>query len=170
EMLDESSQELEKTITEMQDKFDTVDNEGKPKHIKTYNGLSDTEVRKLMRKMERDKAALEGQLRDLEWRLDNESKAYHKINEERTKYITELHEANSVIDDTKTKRRQALNDAQKESDAQFARITNPALQKGSNVFGLPDNQRILDPKKGPVKKTAAVRKLPKISSSVQSPR
>ncbi|KAK3724606.1 hypothetical protein QZH41_016406 [Actinostola sp. cb2023] len=170
EMLDESSQELEKTITEMQDKFDTVDNEGKPKHIKTYNGLSDTEVRKLMRKMERDKAALEGQLRDLEWRLDNESKAYHKINEERTKYITELHEANSVIDDTKTKRRQALNDAQKESDAQFARITNPALQKGSSVFGLPDNQRILDPKKGPVKKTAAVRKLPKISSSVQSPR
>jgi len=33
-----------------------------------------------MRQMERDKAALEGQLKDLEWRLDNESKVRYKIN------------------------------------------------------------------------------------------
>ena len=32
----------------------------------------------------------------------------------------------------------------------------------SGKFGLPDNQRIIDPKKGPVKKTAVVRKLPKL--------
>lgn len=33
-----------------------------------------TEIRKLMRQLERDKIELQGQLRDLEWRLDNESK------------------------------------------------------------------------------------------------
>lgn len=85
--------------------------------------------------------------------------AYHKITEERKKYITELHEvleytfdknikctlpsevevkghmfcvhlqANAVIDDTKTKRRQALNDAQRQSDVQLGRISNPTLQK-----------------------------------------
>ena len=32
------------------------------------------EIRKLMRQLERDKIELQGQLRDLEWRLDNESK------------------------------------------------------------------------------------------------
>ena len=37
---------------------------------------------------------------------------------------------------------------------QFFRLTGQ--------FGLPDNQRIIDPKKGPVKRTANVRKLPKL--------
>ena len=32
------------------------------------------EIRKLMKQLERDKIELQGQLRDLEWRLDNESK------------------------------------------------------------------------------------------------
>ena len=32
------------------------------------------EIRKLMRQLEKDKVELQGQLRDLEWRLDNESK------------------------------------------------------------------------------------------------
>ncbi len=40
----------------------------------------------------------------------------------------------------------------------------------SGKFGLPDNQRILDPKKGPVKKTAAVRKLPKLNKSMNGSR
>ena len=33
-----------------------------------------TDIRKLMKQLERDKIELQGQLRDLEWRLDNESK------------------------------------------------------------------------------------------------
>ena len=36
--------------------------------------LRQAEIRKLMRQLERDKIELQGQLRDLEWRLDNESK------------------------------------------------------------------------------------------------
>ena len=35
----------------------------------------------------------------------------------------------------------------------------------SRQYGIPDNQRILDPKKGPIKKTAAVKKLPKLKTS-----
>ena len=45
-----------------------------------------------------------------------------------------------------------------ESQLQTAKIKNP------RQFGLPDNQRIIDPRKGPVKKAAAVRKLPKLDS------
>ncbi|XP_031556749.1 coiled-coil domain-containing protein 169-like [Actinia tenebrosa] len=225
DMLEESSEDLEKTIGEMQEKSETAgeeDNEwktrfetqqqmnnqlekqilllrdkleqmkipsrdGKPGNkLKTYNGLSDTEIRKLMRQMERDKLTLEGQLRDLEWRLDNESKAYHKINEERKQYITELNQANAVIDNTKNP---SLSDFCHSEHFKFyssfcilhfyrhiiksmkrGNNTLLSLIRGSSIFGLPDNQRILDPKKGPVKKTAAVRKLPKLNSSEQSPR
>ena len=35
----------------------------------------------------------------------------------------------------------------------------------SRQYGIPDNQRILDPRKGPIKKTAAVKKLPKLKTS-----
>ena len=37
------------------------------------------EVRKLMRQLDRDKLELEGTLRDLEWRLDNESKVCNLV-------------------------------------------------------------------------------------------
>ena len=35
----------------------------------------------------------------------------------------------------------------------------------SRQYGIPDNQRILDPRKGPIKKTAAVKRLPKLKTS-----
>lgn len=156
--------QLEKQIVLLREKLGQLkipSRDGKPSnHLKTYNGLSDAEIKKLMRQLEKDKVELQGQLRDLEWRLDNESKAYHKINEERKKYLTELDETASFIDETKTKTRQALSEAMRENESQLqtAKIKNP------RQFGLPDNQRIIDPRKGPVKKAAAVRKLPKLDS------
>lgn len=39
------------------------------------------------------------------------------------------------------------------------------IARFTDKFGLPDNQRIIDPKKGPVKKAATVRKLPKLRNS-----
>jgi len=161
----EMNNQLEKQIVLLRDKLGQLkipSRDGKPSnHLKTYNGLSDPEIRKLMRQLERDKVELQGQLRDLEWRLDNESKAYYKINEERKKYLTELDETAAFIDETKTKTRQALSDAQRENEAQL----QAAKSRHPKQFGLPDNQRIIDPRKGPVKKVAAVRKLPKLDSS-----
>ncbi|EDO37982.1 predicted protein [Nematostella vectensis] len=205
EMLEQSSEELDKTIVELQGKFEIAgdeDNEwktrfetqhemntqlekqiillrdkleqmkipsreGKPHPLRTYNGLTDADVKKLMRQTERDKLQLEGQLRDLEWRLDNESKAYHKISEERKQYFTALNETSAVIDDTKTKRKHALIESQRNSEETLARFSQATMRKidSNSSFGLPDNQRIIDPKKGPIKKTAAVRKLPKIQDS-----
>ncbi|XP_029206665.1 coiled-coil domain-containing protein 169-like [Acropora millepora] len=160
----EMNNQLEKQIVLLREKLGHLkipSRDGKSSnHLKTYNGLSDAEIRKLMRQLEKDKVELQGQLRDLEWRLDNESKAYHKINEERKKYLTELDETASFIDETKTKTRQALSEAMRENESQLqtVKIKNP------RQFGLPDNQRIIDPRKGPVKKAAAVRKLPKLDS------
>ena len=47
----------------------------------------------------------------------------------------------------------------------FPHLLDFSFFRHPNHFGLPDNQRIIDPKKGPVKKVAAVRKLPKLDSS-----
>ena len=48
------------------------------------------------------------------------------------------------------------------SNAEFTLLVS---SRHPNQFGLPDNQRIIDPKRGPVKKVAAVRKLPKLDSA-----
>ncbi|XP_068702342.1 coiled-coil domain-containing protein 169-like [Montipora foliosa] len=162
---EEMNKQLEKQVVILRDKLGQLkipSRDGKPSnHLKTYNGLSDAEIRKLMRQLEKDKVELQGQLRDLEWRLDNESKAYYKINEERKKYLTELDETATFIDETKTKTRQALSEAMRENEAQLqaTKFRNP------QHYGLPDNQRIIDPRKGPVKKAAAVHKLPKLDNS-----
>ena len=66
----------------------------------------------------------------------------------------------AFIDETKTKTRNALSEAQRENEAQL----QAAKSRHPNQFGLPDNQRIIDPRKGPVKRVAAVRKLPKLES------
>ncbi|KAK2549661.1 Coiled-coil domain-containing protein 169 [Acropora cervicornis] len=218
EMLEQSTVELENTISDLEQKSNVKDEDNEWKaRFQTQQEMNNQlekqivllreklghlkipsrdEIRKLMRQLEKDKVELQGQLRDLEWRLDNESKgstgsiicgrmiflalkyyihadllrnltpmfvgdgAYHKINEERKKYLTELDETASFIDETKTKTRQALSEAMRENESQLqtAKIKNP------RQFGLPDNQRIIDPRKGPVKKAAAVRKLPKLDS------
>ena len=42
-------------------------------HVSNKSGLQ-AEIRRFMKQLDREKISLEGQLRDLEWRLDNESK------------------------------------------------------------------------------------------------
>ena len=63
-------------------------------------------------------------------------------------------------------------------DFQLARVTSVSSNSikfffFARYYGIPDNQRIIDPRKGPVKRTAAAGRLPKIdsrdgSSSVKS--
>ncbi|CAB3999507.1 Hypothetical predicted protein [Paramuricea clavata] len=110
-----------------------------------------------MKQLDRERIDLEGQLKDLEWRLNNESRSFHKLEEDRKMYATELRETRAVIGETKAKHRYVLNDMQRENESK-----QWPEKRLSGKFGLPDNQRIIDPKKGPVKKTAVVRKLPKL--------
>jgi len=87
---------------------------------------------------------LESQLRDLEWRFDQESKAYHKANEERKQYMAEISAAKGAIEHLRNRQR----DQQDMANSPRANIA--------------DDQRILDPKRGPIKRTAATKTLPSL--------
>jgi len=107
--------------------------------------------------LEREKMGLQNQLRDIEWRIDQESKAYHKANEERKNHNLELNLTKHNIKDLSNKTRAALSH---DDDNQFSSRSNQSV----NTRNIPPDQRILDPKKGPIKKTAAVKSLPRLES------
>ncbi|ESO99076.1 hypothetical protein LOTGIDRAFT_142269, partial [Lottia gigantea] len=44
----------------------------------------------LVKQLEKEKLGLINSIRDLEWRLDQESKAYHRANDERKQYVIEI--------------------------------------------------------------------------------
>ncbi|XP_052278821.1 coiled-coil domain-containing protein 169-like isoform X5 [Dreissena polymorpha] len=197
ETQEEMNQQLERQIIMLQDKIEEAkrnlkDEEtvkqnnrkkaGKtPRDAKSFDDLSDANPA-MVKTMEKEKALLYNQLRDLEWRLDQESKAYHKANDERKQYVLEINTTKGNIDGNKARQRAAVGVQQREADelSRSPRLMGPSRlgdrsrrssysysisNMGSRVPSLsniPEDQRILDPRKGPIKKTAAVKNLPSL--------
>ena len=61
--------------------------------IKDLNEISGTQLRTMVKQLEKDKSGVNSQLRNLDWRLDQESKALHKALDKRKKYQLEIAEA-----------------------------------------------------------------------------
>ncbi|XP_052793810.1 coiled-coil domain-containing protein 169-like isoform X3 [Mya arenaria] len=100
-----------------------------PRDMKSFDDLSDyiSHLKRLLeieskanpqmvKTMEREKQQLYNQLRDLEWRLDQESKAYHKANDERKQYVLEINATKGNIDGNKARQRAAVGVQQREVD------------------------------------------------------
>ncbi|CAF0904931.1 unnamed protein product [Rotaria sp. Silwood1] len=103
--------------------------------------------------VENEKKNLLSQLRDYEWRLEQENKAYHKANEERkilTNEITDVRNAISVM-----KERSQTEHTKTERNGQ---LTN--REPNDNI---PMDKRVIDPRKGPINRNAATRSLPKLT-------
>ncbi|PIK62241.1 putative coiled-coil domain-containing protein [Apostichopus japonicus] len=197
EMLNQSIQDLQLTIAELEQRYNSVIDEGNEwktrfenqeelnqlwqkqvivlqerlekckesakdnyeNEMKTYDELSEASLRKLAKQLEREKASFTSQLKDYEWRLDQESKAFHKANEERKGYITELKQASQKLGHLKTGSKVQW-DTYGKSPRGYA---PPQSQASRSLDGnVPDNHRVLDPRKGPIKRTAAMKKLPKL--------
>ncbi|WAQ99998.1 CC169-like protein [Mya arenaria] len=121
--------------------------------MKSFDDLSDANPQ-MVKTMEREKQQLYNQLRDLEWRLDQESKAYHKANDERKQYVLEINATKGNIDGNKARQRAAVGVQQREVDE---------MSRSPRLMGnIPEDQRIIDPRRGPIKKTAAVKNLPSL--------
>ncbi|CAF2438699.1 unnamed protein product [Rotaria sp. Silwood2] len=104
--------------------------------------------------VENEKKNLSSQLRDYEWRLEQENKAYHKANEERkilTNEITDVRNAISVMKE----RSQTTEYTKTERNGQ---LTNRELNDN-----IPMDKRVIDPRKGPINRNAATRSLPKLT-------
>ncbi|XP_045203050.1 uncharacterized protein LOC123556437 isoform X5 [Mercenaria mercenaria] len=193
----------------------SVSPQGKtPRDMKSFDDLSDyihhlkrildIEAKAnpaMVKTMEKEKNMLFNQLRDLEWRLDQESKAYHKANDERKQYVVEINSTKGNIDGNKARQRAAVNLQQREVEeysrsprllgyterykmrhhptpdkelretkytSRMANVSSKISQtsRASNDYSnIPEDQRIIDPKKGPIKKTAAVKNLPSLETT-----
>ncbi|XP_052793835.1 coiled-coil domain-containing protein 169-like isoform X26 [Mya arenaria] len=213
ETQEEMNQQLERQIIMLQDKIEeakrNLKDAGKtPRDMKSFDDLSDyiSHLKRLLeieskanpqmvKTMEREKQQLYNQLRDLEWRLDQESKAYHKANDERKQYVLEINATKGNIDGNKARQRAAVGVQQREVDemsrsprlmgrsragsksrrSSFASSTMgsrvPSLRyrswltqnsRARLISNIPEDQRIIDPRRGPIKKTAAVKNLPSL--------
>ncbi|XP_063415759.1 coiled-coil domain-containing protein 169-like isoform X2 [Mytilus trossulus] len=159
-----------------------------PRDMNRFDDLSDANPH-MIRMLEKEKQMLSSQLRDLEWRLDQESKAYHKANDVRRNYQNEIsskkfqayHKANDErktynleINTTKHQHgemssRQRAMGSREQLDTISGSRTPRDLSRNSRKSGshgslsnIPEDQRIIDPKRGPIKKTAGVKNLPSL--------
>ncbi|XP_052078690.1 coiled-coil domain-containing protein 169-like isoform X4 [Mytilus californianus] len=151
-----------------------------PRDMNRFDDLSDANPH-MIRMLEKEKQMLSSQLRDLEWRLDQESKAYHKANDERKTYNLEINttkhqhgemssrqramgsrEQLDTISGSRTPRDLSRPSYQtKSSGTNNSRNSRKSGSHGS-LSNIPEDQRIIDPKRGPIKKTAGVKNLPSL--------
>ncbi|XP_060566143.1 coiled-coil domain-containing protein 169-like isoform X44 [Ruditapes philippinarum] len=219
ETQEEMNQQLERQIIMLQDKIEeakrnlkdvSIEEKAKnyvaagktPRDMKSFDDLSDANPA-MVKNMEKEKNLLYNQLRDLEWRLDQESKAYHKANDERKQYVVEINSTKGNIDGNKARQRAAVNLQQREVEEMSRsprllgyterfklrqhhrspdkeqkdqkltpRLANHVASRVSQTSrisndysNIPEDQRIIDPKRGPIKKTAAVKNLPSLETT-----
>ncbi|XP_006037649.2 coiled-coil domain-containing protein 169 isoform X1 [Alligator sinensis] len=186
EMLELSIFELRNTVMELEKQFGSVEDEGnewktryetqvelngqlgrqigllqkKMEHIhgnptdrlssiRFFDQMPVGSLNQFVKQLEKEKKNLQSQLKDYELRLEQEAKAYHKASDKRRIYIAEISQTSAIL---KVAERQKM-------DAVSSKRENQILRGRYNVQ---ENKRILDPKKGPIKKTAGVKKLPKL--------
>ncbi|XP_065058545.1 coiled-coil domain-containing protein 169-like [Rhopilema esculentum] len=145
----EMNKNLEKQILMLKDKMKELKGElerGNNVQTSELDQMNEIELKRLIKQLEREKHELDGNLKDLEWQLDTEAKSRYKIYEEIQEYKATTNE-NNALKDIKTK------------FPVYSKIPSK-----TRYYGIPDNQRILDPSKGPVRRTAAAGRLPKIGS------
>ncbi|XP_072170891.1 coiled-coil domain-containing protein 169-like [Diadema setosum] len=154
---------LEKQILVLKERLDKSKEDAKDgfdAQLKSYDELSESSLRRLVRELEREKNSLHSQLRDYDWRLDQESKAFHKAHEARKNYLTELRNAR-VQEEEYRQTQRGLKGSNFSTPRDSKNSTPGSREPGRNV---PDNQRVIDPRRGPIRKTAAVKKLPKLDT------
>lgn len=118
----------------------------------------------MIKLLQKEKNGLINQRKDIDWRVDQEAKAYHKANEERKNIQEEINQINANLGEIR--KSNALTAAAGGGDAGGAG-SRPKSPRGSpkrsiGQRNIPPDQRVLDPRKGPIKKTAAVKQLPSL--------
>ncbi|KAM3837187.1 coiled-coil domain-containing protein 169-like [Vipera latastei] len=147
----ELNKQLERQIEFLQGKMEHLGGNPTDKlaFVRSFEQMHMNSLNQFLKKLEEEKKSLQNQLKEYELRLDQEAKAYHKTNDERRAYLAMISQISGSL---KPLEKQKI-------DAVEMKRENQVLRRKCNI---PRNQRILDPKKGPIKKTAGVKHLPKL--------
>ncbi|XP_007434996.1 coiled-coil domain-containing protein 169 isoform X1 [Python bivittatus] len=146
----ELNKQLERQIGFLQGKVEHLDGNPTDKlaSVRSFDQMHMDSLHQFLKKLEEEKKSLQNQLKEYELRLEQEAKAYHKANDERRAYLAMISQISGSL---KPLERQKIDAVEMKRENQVLRRCN-----------IPRNQRILDPKKGPIKKTAGVKHLPKL--------
>ncbi|XP_047578010.1 coiled-coil domain-containing protein 169 [Lutra lutra] len=147
----ELNDQLEKQIVSLEDKMEKI-------HRNSPDRLSSVFMNKhqwqeylntLLKQLEKEKRSLENQVKDCALRLEQESTAYRKTNDERCRYLAEM---SRVSDSYRVFKRQQMD--------QLPRMKENLVKMGRYK---PVNQKTMNAKRGPVKKITRSNHLPKLN-------
>ncbi|XP_068203953.1 uncharacterized protein [Palaemon carinicauda] len=122
------------------------------------NDYSEFELLRLVKSLERERNNLYGDLRNKSWLLDNQSKEYYHLKELIKAYSGDLSIVNRSLEHLW--RQRSL--SQDHSLGGGTPVSSPGGLKWSGQSGIRPSQRILDPRKGPIRKTVGVHSLPRL--------
>ncbi|NXY05178.1 CC169 protein, partial [Pteruthius melanotis] len=88
----ELNKQLERQINILRDKVELI--HGNPADklstVRAFDKMPVGSLKDVLKQLEEEKKSLQNQLKDYELRLEQEAKAYHKANDERRMYLSEI--------------------------------------------------------------------------------
>ncbi|XP_059483564.1 uncharacterized protein LOC132201420 [Neocloeon triangulifer] len=142
--------------------------------------LTETELIRLVKRLERQRTDMYSTLRNLEWRLDREGREHQRLAEMKTMQQAELYHYTKTLDRlNKQSQRATINSNFAPS---IKLISDPKLPPldivqppaSTSKWGQSsETKRTFNPNKGPIRRTAGVRNLPKLQdkkSIITTPR
>ncbi|KAM9319856.1 coiled-coil domain-containing protein 169-like [Gastrophryne carolinensis] len=99
----ELNRQLERQIHRLQETTEHI--RGNPtdrlSSIRSYEQMPVAALNQYLRRLEEEKTLMENQLKDFELRIEQETKAYYKVNDERRMYISEIAQTSDAQDAVK---------------------------------------------------------------------
>uniref|UniRef100_A0A8C3DUA4 Uncharacterized protein n=1 Tax=Corvus moneduloides TaxID=1196302 RepID=A0A8C3DUA4_CORMO len=88
----ELNKQLERQINILRDKVELIRRNPADKLfiVRTFDKMPVGSLKEVLKHLEEEKRSLQNQLKDYELRLEQEAKAYHKANDERRMYLSEI--------------------------------------------------------------------------------
>ncbi|XP_038012383.1 coiled-coil domain-containing protein 169-like [Motacilla alba alba] len=147
----ELNKQLERQINILRDKVELI--RGNPADklslVRTFDKMPADSLKEVLKQLEEQKKSLQNQLKDYELRLEQEAKAYHKVNDERHLYLSEI---------LQTSAKPKIFE-RKKPDALTGKGGNQILRGRHSV---PGNLKMVNPQKRSIKKTVGVNQLPQL--------
>ncbi|NXO70176.1 CC169 protein, partial [Phainopepla nitens] len=88
----ELNKQLKRQINILQDKVELLRGNptGKMSIVRTFDKMPVDSLKRALKQLEEEKKSLQNQLKDYELRLEQEAKAYDRVNDERRMYLSEI--------------------------------------------------------------------------------
>ncbi|XP_068038120.1 coiled-coil domain-containing protein 169 isoform X1 [Anomalospiza imberbis] len=147
----ELNKELERQINILRDKVELI--RGNPADklslVRTFDKMPMGSLKEVLKQLEEEKKSLQNQLKDYELRLEQEAKAYHKVNDERRLYLSEILQTSAKPKIVERKKTDALTG---KGEKQILR----------GRHSVPGNPKMVNSPKRSIKKTVGVNQLPQL--------